>query len=106
MLLESDTKNNINERNAGSKHYSVCDDVLSYAERVVMPEAQQNRILNDFYERHPGIVQRISYMGGYAYWPNVEKRIERLIKQCRREMGRYGSKGTNTEVVKTGFSMV
>ena len=35
--------------------FSLCDNVLLYSERVVIPKKLQNRILRDFHTGHPGI---------------------------------------------------
>ena len=35
--------------------YSLCDNVLLYSERVVIPKTLQKRILHDFHTGHPGI---------------------------------------------------
>ena len=38
-----------------SPAYSICDEVLLYAGRVVMPVVLQKRILKEFHQGHPGI---------------------------------------------------
>ena len=35
--------------------FSLCDNILLYSERVVIPKKLQNRILRDFHMGHPGI---------------------------------------------------
>lgn len=49
-------KNNINEWNACSKHYSRCDDVLLYARRVVISEAILHLIMKGFHLGDSGML--------------------------------------------------
>ncbi|GAB1607299.1 hypothetical protein Ahia01_001013300, partial [Argonauta hians] len=62
---------------------SVCDEVLLYSERVVIPSTLQRRILRDFHVGHPGITRMKSLMRGYVYWQNMDKDIENIVKSCR-----------------------
>ena len=52
--------------------FSLCDNILLYSERVVIPKKLQNRILRDFSTRHPGINRVKSLMRSYVYWLKMD----------------------------------
>ena len=47
--------------------YLLCDNVLLYSERVVIPKSLQRRILHDFHTGHPGINRMKSLMRSYVF---------------------------------------
>ena len=63
-----------------SPAYSICDEVLLYAGRVMMPVVLQKRILKEFHQGHPGIGCMKALMRSYTYWPNIDKDIEQVVK--------------------------
>ena len=63
--------------------FSLCDEVLLYGERVVIPKSLQKRILRDFHMGHPGKNQMKSLMRSYVYWSNMDKDIMEIIDSCR-----------------------
>ena len=63
--------------------FSLCDNVLLYSERVVMPKKLQNRILRDFHTGHPGINRMKSLMRSYVYWPKMDNDITDMIEKCK-----------------------
>lgn len=69
--------------NSLSEVYSLCDNVLLYSERVVIPKKLQKRILKDFHGGHPGKNRMKSLMRNYVYWPAMDKDIMEMIKTCR-----------------------
>ena len=62
--------------------FSLCDNVLLYCERVVIPKKLQNRTLRDFHTRHPGINRMKSLMRSYVYWPKMDNDITDMIEKC------------------------
>lgn len=46
---EANAKTRVAERNTVSKRYSICDDVLLYAQRIVIYVCLQNRMLKEFH---------------------------------------------------------
>ena len=66
-----------------SDTFSICDEVLLYSERVVIPATLQRRILKDFHVGHPGINRMKSLMRSYTYWKNMDKDIENMVKKCK-----------------------
>ena len=73
----------LKERNKNTKRisaFSICDDVLLYADLVVIPLVLLKKILKEF---HPGISQMKSLMQSYTHWPGMDENIERVMKTCR-----------------------
>ena len=63
--------------------FSLCDNVLLYSERVVIPKKLQNRILRDFHTGHPGINRMKSLMRSSVYWPKMDNDIRDMIEKCK-----------------------
>ena len=63
--------------------FSICDNILLYADQVVMPLVLQKKILKEFHLGHSGISWMKSLMQSYTYWPGVDEDIERVVKTCR-----------------------
>ena len=63
--------------------FSICNNVLLYSERVVIPKKLQNRILRDFHTGHPGINRIKSLMRSYVYWPKMDNDIMDMIEKCK-----------------------
>ena len=76
----------MNQRNRKEKKisaFSMCDNTLMYADRVVMPKSLQKDILREFHTGHPGMSRMKSLMRCYTYWPQMDKDIENFVKKCR-----------------------
>ena len=63
--------------------FSLCDDVLLYNNRVVIPSSLQKKILGDFHMGHPGKNRTKSLMRCYIYWPNMDKDIADMVDSCK-----------------------
>ena len=63
--------------------FSLCDNVLLYSKRVVIPKKLQNRILRDFQTGHPGINRMKNLMRSYVYWPKMDNDITDIIEKCK-----------------------
>ena len=63
--------------------FSLCDDVLLYNDRIVIPNNPQRKILRDFLMRHPGKNRAKSFMRCYVYWPNMDSDIVDMIESCK-----------------------
>ena len=63
--------------------FSLCDNVLLYSKRVVIPKKLQYRILRDFHTGHPGINRMKSLMRIYVYWPKMDYDIRDMIEKCK-----------------------
>ena len=63
--------------------FSICDDTLIYANRIVIPCILQKRILKDFHLGHPGMSRVKTLICSYVYWPKMDPGIENVIKYCK-----------------------
>ena len=61
--------------------FSICDEVLLYRERAVIPSTLQKHILKDFHAGHPGSSRMKSLKRIYVHWPNED--IEIAVKSCK-----------------------
>ena len=62
--------------------YSLCDSILLYNDRIVIPKKLQKRILKDFHTGHPGKNRMKSLIRSYVYWLAMEKDIIDMINAC------------------------
>ena len=61
--------------------FSICDQTLMYADRVVIPHSLQKTILKEFHTRYPGMSRMNSLPRSYTYWPCMDQDIEKIIKK-------------------------
>ena len=74
-----------NEKNKKLKvlPFSICDETLMYAQRVVIPHVLRKKVLKEFHLGHPGISRMKSLMKSYMYWPKMDQDIEDLVRHCK-----------------------
>ena len=76
----SATKQKIADKNQRTADiFSLCDNVLLYGERVVIPKTLQKRILKDFCTGHPGKNRMKSLMRSYVYWPKMDLDFSNMV---------------------------
>ena len=63
--------------------FSICEDILMYADRIVIPQVLRRKILNEFHTGHPGISRMKSLIRGYVFWPGMDKDVENCVKVCK-----------------------
>ena len=63
--------------------FSICDCVLMYADRIVIPTSLRKHMLKEFHVGHPGISRMKSLMRCYTYWLKIHENIQNLVKSCR-----------------------
>ena len=61
----------------------MCDGILIYKERVVIPTVLTKNILKDFHTRHPEMSRMKALTRSYVYWSDMDKDIENMMKSCR-----------------------
>ena len=72
------------EKNAKTEEtYSLCDNLLIYCERVVIPKTLQRRILHDFHTVHPGINRMKNLMRSYVFWPGMNSVVTDMVSKCK-----------------------
>ena len=80
----SATKQKIADKNQQiADIFSLCDNVLLYGERVVIPKTLQKRILKDFHADHQGKNRMKSLMRSYVYWPKMDLDISNMVDVCK-----------------------
>ena len=57
-------------------------DVIFYGSRIVVPEKQQYRLLQELHMTHIGIVKMKEVSRNYFWWPNINKHIEDICINC------------------------
>jgi len=64
------------------KEYSLCEGVVLYQNRVVIPEPLRERILKQLHSGHLGIVKMKGLARDFVYWPKIDDDIEAEAKSC------------------------
>lgn len=49
---------------------------------MVIPKTLRQRVLKQLHKGHQGIVRTKALARSYVYWPNIDKDVENLIKNC------------------------
>ena len=57
-------------------------EVIFYGSRIVVPEKQQYRLLQELHMTHIGIVKMKEVSRNYFWWPNINKHIEDICINC------------------------
>ena len=55
---------------------SVYDDCVLIGSRVVIPDATGIRMLDQLYQRHPGITRMIGLARNFMWWPGMDHQLE------------------------------
>ena len=63
--------------------FSIHDETLMYAQRVVIPCILRKKVLKEFHLGHPGISRMKSLKRIYTYWPKMDQDIEDLVRHCK-----------------------
>ena len=86
--------------------FSLCDNVLLYSERVVIPKKLQNRILRDFHTGHPGINRMKSLMRSYVYWPKMDNDITDMIALAAKTPPLLSNLGQKQNNLGRGYMLI
>lgn len=54
------------------------------SERIIIPLVLQAAVLKQLHLSHPGIVRMKALARSHVYWPNIDKQIEELVRNCSR----------------------
>ena len=61
---------------------SFYDGCLLWGCRVVIPKPYQEAVLAQLHEGHQGIVRTKSLARMYAWWPGIDRDVDRTVRQC------------------------
>lgn len=64
------------------EHLTVCDGLLMYDARIVVPLALRDRMLRALHEAHQGIVKMRERARTAIWWPKMSDEIERVASSC------------------------
>jgi transposase InsO family protein len=62
---------------------SICDELLFYRDRLIIPLARRPEILSKLHTAHLGVNKTIYRAKQTVYWPGMSKSIEDLISACQ-----------------------
>lgn len=61
---------------------TVENEVLMWGHRIVIPRSLQAQVLKQAHSTHMGIVKTKSILRSYVWWPNIDKDVEKMVKNC------------------------
>ena len=61
---------------------TICNDILMYKCRIVIPKSMQKQILDSIHEGHQGIVKCRAFAKSTVWWPGISKDIQDKINEC------------------------
>ena len=62
---------------------STVDGCILWGARVVIPAEGRQTVLSQLHECHPGISRMKSLARCYVWWPNMDRDIETVVRQCQ-----------------------
>ena len=88
----------------------VTDNVVSYDDRIVVPEALRERVLLNLHSAHQGISSMTSRALATVFWPGITASIEKARNSCRTCHRNAPSQAklppTETKIPKAPFEMI
>ena len=61
---------------------STHDGCILWGNRVIIPTAGRQRVIDELHEGHPGVSRMKSLARGFVWWPRIDKDLEEKVKQC------------------------
>ena len=61
---------------------TIAEDILVKGHRIIVPKAMREYMLKQVHEGHFGMDKCKMHMSNCCYWPNVNKEIEEMIRNC------------------------
>ena len=61
---------------------TLCDDLLLYGSRIVVPKSLQTETLQKIHQGHQGIQKCRQRVSAAVWWPGVSRDIESFVKSC------------------------
>ena len=73
----------MNQKVKTNNIFSMCNSILMYGERVVIPAVLTKNSLKDFHTGHPGMSRIKVLLQNYVHWLGMDKDIENMVKSCK-----------------------
>uniref|UniRef100_A0A8R1EML3 RNA-directed DNA polymerase n=4 Tax=Caenorhabditis japonica TaxID=281687 RepID=A0A8R1EML3_CAEJA len=61
---------------------SIINDTLMFGHRIVIPKSLRSRVLQTLHQAHLGTDRMKKLARSFVYWPNIDKDIENLVRNC------------------------
>ena len=61
---------------------SVCDGCAKWGNRVVVPQAGRNKVMEQLHDGHPGTSRMKSLARSFVWWPQMDDDIADRVKSC------------------------
>ena len=61
---------------------SVQADCVLWGNRIIVPPAQQSRVLDVLHDGHPGICRMKELARSFIWWPRLDDDIQRRVQAC------------------------
>ena len=61
---------------------SVCNDLVLYNERIVIPERLRKDVMERIHEGHQGIDRCRARLRSSVWWPNANQHISEMVQNC------------------------
>ena len=55
---------------------------VTWGGRVIIPEKLRQSVLEELHDVHPGVTRMKSLARSFVWWPNMDKEIEEISKDC------------------------
>ena len=79
-------------------------EVIFYGQRIVIPECQRVRLLDELHTTHIGIRAMKEVARRHFWWPGIAKQIENISKSCK-ECHRYRKKSAPAPLCSWPFAL-
>ena len=80
--MNKQVKGNEKNKKLNVLPFSICDETLMYAQKVVIPRVLWKKVLKEFHLGHPDISRMKSLMRSFTYWLKMDQDIEDFVRHC------------------------
>ena len=80
---EFEIESNLKPFGSRKDELSVEKGVVLWGNRVVVPQSLQDRVLDELHMAHAGCSKMKALARCFAWWPGMDRQIERMVKSCR-----------------------
>ena len=81
-IRSDDWKESLAAYRANRLEFCECDEAVMRGSRLVVPVSLRDRFMKLAHEGHQGTVKTKQRLRSYAWWPGMDKGVERLCRTC------------------------